>query len=199
MDKQVSRQYFNNRAAHWDETERSNAPAQLQAMAVKLDFPPDAQVMDVGTGTGIFVPYIRSKLNGDGRVVCVDYAFQMLEIALEKNGNSRVEYVCAEIETVGFRAGIFDAVVCYSTFPHFHDKPLALRTIFALLRPSGQVFICHTASWEFINDIHRGIPDFTDHLIPPNDEMRAMMGAVGFTDIDIDEDETYYLASGTKK
>lgn len=198
MDKTISRQYFNDHALSWDETVRSNAPHQLSALAGRLPLAPDARVMDVGSGTGVFVPYIQRKLNGRGRVVCIDFAFEMLSIARRKNGNQHVSHLCAEIETAGFKSGVFDAAVCYSTFPHFHDKPLALFNIHALLRSGGRVFICHTASREFINNIHRNIADFTDHLIPGQDEMRVLLAAAGFRDIVIEEDEDAYLAVGIK-
>jgi len=96
MDKRISRQYFNNAASHWDETVRNNDPVKLQELAERLAFPPDALVLDVGTGTGVFVPYIQGKLNGSGRITCVDFAFRMLEIAQKKNGNEGIEHICAE-------------------------------------------------------------------------------------------------------
>lgn len=198
MDKSISRQYFNDHAQGWDTTKRSNAPHQLQAMAARLDFPTDALVMDVGSGTGVFVPYVQRKLCELGLVVCVDFAFKMLDIARIKNSNHTINYLCAEIETAGFSANVFDAAVCYSTFPHFHDKPLALENIYRLLKPGSRIFICHTASREFINNIHLNIPDFIDHLIPPKDEMLVLMKEAGYHDIRIEEAQDSYLACGTK-
>jgi len=198
MDKQISRQFFNNKASHWDETVRNNDPVKLRMMAERLSFPPDARVLDVGTGTGVFVSYILSRLNGSGRVECVDFAFRMLEIAQKKNGNEGIEHVCAEIETAGFTRGIFDAAVCYSTFPHFHDKAQALENIYNLLAAGGKVSICHTASWEAINAIHQNIPDLKDHLIPEEGVMRKMLTAAGFGEVVITNDVEYYLAEAKR-
>ncbi len=198
MNKQISRQFFNNEASHWDETVRNNDPAKLQDLIERLVFPEDARVLDVGTGTGVFVTYIQSKLNGSGRVACVDFAFRMLEIAQKKNGNEGVEHVCAEIETVGFAGCVFDTVVCYSTFPHFHEKFLALANICNLLKPGGKVFICHTASRNEINAIHRKIPDLSDHLIPKEDTMREMLSGAGFDEVSITDNAGYYLAEAKR-
>ncbi|MCD6577296.1 MAG: class I SAM-dependent methyltransferase [Anaerolineaceae bacterium] len=200
MDKRISRQYFNNAASHWDETVRNNDPAKLRAMAKRLEFSPDARVLDVGTGTGVFVPYMQSKLNGGrGGVTCVDYAFRMLEIAQKKNGNEGIKYVCAEIETVKFSEGLlFDAVVCYSTFPHFHDKPRALENIYNLLTAGGKLFICHTASREVVNVIHQQISDLRDHLIPEEKAMRDMLTSAGFSEAAIANDAEYYLVEAKK-
>ena len=198
MDKRISRQFFNNAASRWDETVHNNDPVKLRAMVERLAFPPDARVLDVGTGTGVFVPYIRSKLNGSGRVLCVDFAFCMLEIAQEKNGDEGIEHVCAEIEMVGFAGGVFDTAVCYSTFPHFHDKQLALVKIYNLLKAGGKAFICHTASRNEINAIHRKIPSLRDHLIPEEIAMREMLAAAGFDEVVITDKEGYYLTEVKK-
>lgn len=198
MDKKVSRQFFNTEAAHWDESAGNNDQVKLKDMADRLNFLPNAKVLDVGTGTGVFVPYIRSKLNGKGYIVCVDFAYQMLEIATQKNGYTKVDYVCAEIETVGYMKGIFDAAICYSTFPHFHDKPLAIQNIFDMLTVGGKAYICHTASREFINEIHRKIPDLRDHLIPEKDEMWKMMKKAGFRNISIENESEFYIVTGTR-
>jgi demethylmenaquinone methyltransferase/2-methoxy-6-polyprenyl-1,4-benzoquinol methylase len=198
MDKQISRQYFNNAASRWDETVRNNDPVKLQELIERLTFPPDAKVLDVGTGTGVFVPYIQGKLNSRGRVACVDFAFHMLEIAQKKNGNEGVEQVCAEIETVGFTGSVFDVAVCYSAFPHFHEKLMALENIHNSLRVGGKVFICHTASRDEINAIHHKIPDLRDHLIPKEDTMREMLTSAGFDEVSIIDTAGYYLAEAKK-
>ena len=198
MDKRISRQFFNDAASHWDETARNNDPVKLQELIERLTFPPESWVLDVGTGTGLFVPYIQGKLNGSGRVACVDFAFRMLEIARQKDWNEDIEHVCAEIESVGFASDVFDAAVCYSTFPHFHEKLLALENIQNLLKAGGKVFICHTASRDEINAIHHKIPDLSDHLIPKEDAMREMMAMAGFGEVSIMDNAGYYLAEAKK-
>ncbi len=198
MDKQISRQFFNERADDWDETPRSNAPQQLEAMIARLDLREGSRVLDVGTGTGVFIPYIKQKIGSKGYVACVDFALNMLLIAVQKDRNRCMLPVCAEIETAGFKLSVFDAVICYSTFPHFHDKPVALSNIHALLKESGKVFICHTASREHINSIHLNIPDFHDHLIPKYDEMFSLLQGADFRKILIEEGADAYLAVGQK-
>ena len=198
MDKRISRQYFNNAASHWDETVRNNDSVKLQELIERLAFPPEAWVLDAGAGTGVFVPYIQGKLNGSGRITCVDFAFRMLEIAQKKTGDKDSEHVCAEIETMGFAGGVFDVAVCYSTFPHFHEKLLALENICNFLKAGGKVFICHTASRDEINAIHHKIPDLSDHLIPKENAMREMLAAAGFGEVSITDNAGYYLAEAKK-
>lgn len=198
MDKRVSRKYFNDKAEGWDETVRNNDAQKLRALSDRLIIPEQAWILDVGTGTGVFLPYLKEKVNHQSRVICMDFAFNMLVQAKLKNVAVDVDYVCAEIESLRFSPGLFDVVMCYSTFPHFHDKPRALLTIHQLLKPGGRMYIGHTASRETINNIHRAIPDFQDHLIPDKNEMEILFHKAGFSEFAISEYPDSYLASARK-
>ncbi len=198
MDKTISRKFFNDRAEHWDETVRNNDPRKLRKMADRLDLKESNFILDVGTGTGVFIPYISEKLNSSGRILSMDFAINMLLKAQVKYSNGRsLNYVCSEIETLHLDGDCFDTAVCYSTFPHFHDKPRALRNLTYLLKPQGTLFICHTASKETINAIHKNIPDFQDHLIPENDEMTRLLEDAGFSHVSIEDHEESYLLTAT--
>ena len=196
MDKSISRKYFNDHSEHWDETPRSTE--KLQAMADMLEISPHDRVLDVGTGTGIFLPYLSAKLDGDSLIVCVDFAINMLTIARQKVLNEKILYVCSEIENVNFYGEVFDASVCYSTFPHFHNKEQSLKNIHHLLKPGGTLYICHTASKEVINEIHRRIPDLQDHLIPGNKVMKNLIKTAGFKEVEIMDEEQFYLIRAEK-
>ena len=198
MDKRVSRKYFNEKAEQWDETIRNNDAKKLQALADRLFIPEQAWILDVGTGTGVFLPYLKKRVNHNSRVICMDFAFNMLVQAKSKKMVGSVDYICAEIESLRFSHELFDVVMCYSTFPHFHDKPSALLTIHQLLKPGGSLYIGHTASRETINNIHRAIPDFQDHLIPDKNKMENLFQQAGFFEFDVSELADSYLAAARK-
>lgn len=200
MDKTISRKFFNDSAEHWDETVRNNDPYKLRNMANRLDIKETAYVLDVGTGTGVFIPYIAAKLNNTGKILSMDFAINMLLKAESKfRLNGSLDYVCAEIETFHLQTHMFDAAVCYSTFPHFHDKPQALSSLTILLKPEGTLYICHTASKEAINAIHTNIPDFRDHLIPGNKVMKQLLEDAGFSEVQIKDEKDYYLVTAKNK
>ena len=85
MDKRVSRQYFNDLASTWDETARNNDPLKLQALVNKLELPSSGWILDVGTGTGVFLPYISGSVNGGCQLVSMDFALNMVAIAKKKH------------------------------------------------------------------------------------------------------------------
>jgi ubiquinone/menaquinone biosynthesis C-methylase UbiE len=91
-----------------------------------------------------------------------------------------------------------DAAVCYSSFPHFQDKPQAISEIYRVLKPGGRLYICHTSSRAAINDIHRQIPAVQHDTIPDEDEMEKLLAGAGFTGIAISDGPDSYLASAGK-
>jgi ubiquinone/menaquinone biosynthesis C-methylase UbiE len=194
----MSKEFFNSRAATWDEKAAERDTTRLEAMAARLDIKPGAAVLDVGTGTGVFVPYILKKIGSEGKLVCLDFAEEMLKIACAKGFRGNIEYICDDIENCRLPDKSFDAVVCYSVFPHFCDKPKALKKIGRLLKDNRKLFICHTSSRQAINDIHRSVPEVCDHLLPRNEEMRRMLAGAGFKDISIADGKDDYLVSARK-
>ena len=122
----MSREFFNARAATWDEKIAEKDTSKLEAMLSRIDIKPGDAVLDVGTGTGVFVPYLLRKIGSRGSFVCLDFAEDMLAIARRKDFPGNISYFCADIEDSGLPGESFDAVVCYSVFPHFQDKHIGL-------------------------------------------------------------------------
>ncbi|UCH50554.1 MAG: class I SAM-dependent methyltransferase, partial [Chloroflexota bacterium] len=138
----MTRSFFNSKADIWDEKIGEKDPDKLEDMAKNLDIQPGYIVLDVGTGTGIFVPFLLKKIGDTGKLVCLDSAEKMLEKAQNKNFKGNIEYVCGDICSTQLGDGIFDVVVCYYSFPHFKDKTKDLQEIKRLLKKDGKLFIC---------------------------------------------------------
>ena len=194
----MSRAYFNAKAAIWDEIIAEKDTAKLSALADRMNIEPGSMVLDVGTGTGVFMPYILSKIGENGRLVAADLAEEMLKIARTKNFKGNIEYLNADVTCIPLPDQVFDAVVCYSSFPHFQDKPRALGELNRVLKKGGRLFICHTSGRTTINEIHRQIPAVENDAIPDKDEMYMMLSANGFTDIGIDDGSDGYFASASR-
>ena len=194
----MSRDFFNSRAATWDENVAEKDVSKLEAIAERLDIRPGAAVLDIGTGTGVFVPFILKKIGSRGKLVCLDFAEEMLKIARAKGFKGNVSYLCADIENCGLADNSFDAVVCYSVFPHFDDKLMVFKEIHRLLKKGGKLFICHSSSKQAINDIHKSIPEVCSHLFPENEETHRMLSDAGFDDIAISDGKEDYLVAARK-
>ena len=192
------RAYFNAKADTWDETIAERDTNRLRQMADRLPLQPGSTVLDVGTGTGVFLPFILEKIGSHGRIIALDVADQMLLKAKAKGFAGNVDYLCADIMDIPLGNEIFDAVVCYSSFPHFQDKPKALGEIYRVTRSGGYLFICHTSSRDAINEIHSSIPEVENDLIPDEDEMQIMLAKAGFIDIRIEDYRENYLCCARK-
>jgi ubiquinone/menaquinone biosynthesis C-methylase UbiE len=190
--------YFNSKAAIWDAKIAEKDSQKLADMAGNLDIRPGSTILDVGTGTGVFVPFLLEKIGARGKLVCLDSADKMLEIARQKNFPGDIEYICSDIAGTRFSDEVFDAVVCYSSFPHFHDKSQALKEIGRILKKGGRLFICHTSSRSAINKIHREIPELTRDLIPDNAVMLDLLSSAGFGQIEVSDETGWYLAKAAR-
>ena len=192
------RAYFNQKAAIWDETIAERDTAKLERMAQRLNIKPGSTILDIGTGTGVFLPFLLREIGRKGQIVALDFAEEMLRKARAKGFNGNIYYLNADVTNIPLGKEIFDIVVCYSSFPHFQDKPKALAEIKRVTKNGGELFICHTSSRAIINQIHCQIPAVANDIIPDEGEMRIMLSMAGFTDIGIDDSNQNYLARARK-
>ncbi len=191
------RAYFNQKAASWDETSSERDTTKLEQMAKRLDIKPGSIVLDVGTGTGVFIHFLLREVGKGGRIVALDFAEKMLGRACTKGFNGNIDYLCAEVTNIPLGNEIFDIIVCYSSFPHFQDKPRALAEMNRVIKSGGRLLICHTSSRARINQIHRQIPAVENDIIPDRGEMQIILLRAGFIEIKRDDSESY-LASARK-
>jgi ubiquinone/menaquinone biosynthesis C-methylase UbiE len=190
--------YFNSKGDIWDTKIAEKDTNKLANMANNLDLRPGSTILDVGTGTGVFVPFLLEKIGIKGKLVCLDSAEKMLEIARYKIFQGNIEYICSNITNTKFCDEVFDAVVCYSSFPHFNDKLQALKEMRRVLKKGGRLFICHTSSRSAINKIHQQVPELTKDLIPDNEDMLFLLSSAGFCQIEVRDETSWYLAKAER-
>lgn len=192
------RNYFNERAEIWDENIAEKDTVKLKLMAKRLKLKTGSVVLDVGTGTGVFLPYLLSHIGEKGKIVALDFAEEMLKKAQAKGFQANIDYLQADITCIPLRDEIFDSVVCYSSFPHFQDKLKTLSEMKRVLKNSGRLFICHTSSRVEINHIHHQISIMQKDVLPDSKEMKSLLTMTEFTGIKVEDNQDSYLASAVK-
>lgn len=109
----------------------------------RLGLQPGETVLDVACGTGP-ATVEAARVVGDGRVIGVDYAEQMLAIAREKVARldaGNVELRAADISALELEEGSFDAVLSVLGIFFFDDMKAFLEMLWRWTRPRGRLAI----------------------------------------------------------
>lgn len=195
----MTQAYFNSKADIWDEQIAEKDKRKLEQMSDKLGISSGATIVDIGTGTGVFLPYLFQKAGVNGKIIALDIADKMLLKAKSKQITGNIDFVCGDVMALPLPDNFCDAVVCYSCLPHFHDKAKAMIEIKRALKKGGHVIICHTSGRKYINSIHKEIQGMQEHILPDAIEMTEMLAEAGFTDIKVEDKTDSYFASAFKK
>lgn len=150
----TQREFFNSMAEKWD-TVCQHDTNKIKYILDRLNINNGAKILDVGTGTGILLPFLTEKAGEDGEITAIDVSEKMLEVAQRKYSYNNVTFVCGDVLDSGLQSEYFDFVVCYSVFPHFDDKQSAIGVISKYLKKGGKFAVCHSQSREAINNLHR--------------------------------------------
>ncbi|HWQ62272.1 MAG TPA: class I SAM-dependent methyltransferase [Negativicutes bacterium] len=184
--------FFNNLAADWDNMPQPDQK-KLTHIAARLQLHAGQAVLDVGTGTGVMLPFLREGIGPDGTLIAVDIAEKMIAKASEKYA-SLARFQTADVAALPFADGSFDRVICYSAFPHFPDKEMALREMARVLKPTGAIFVAHSAGREHVNHFHHSLKSFVSHdHLPDDEEMRRLGTATGCEADFIENSQDYYI------
>ena len=96
-------------------------------------------VLDVACGTGIVARTAARRVGAGGRVVGVDLNDAMLTVAARVCPG--VDLRRADVASLPFGDGTFDAVLCQMAMMFFPDPPGALREMGRVTRPGGIVVV----------------------------------------------------------
>lgn len=193
------RGFFNDRAEVWDQISVHDQ-AKVEYIMDILAIQGHERILDIGTGTGIMIPYYERHLR-DGKIVAVDYSKMMIEVARSKYPEGEhplVSFVVSDLYDLDY-CNEFDLVVCYSCFPHFVDQPLAIEVLSKALREGGCLAIAHSDSAKKINGIHmEGGVEIENDFLPSMERLRQMMADRGLTMIFERDDEDFFICIGKK-
>jgi ubiquinone/menaquinone biosynthesis C-methylase UbiE len=195
------RAFFDAGADNWEAMSAERERLQrIAAVAEWFDIDAGQSVLDVGTGTGVMLPFLSRMVGPRGRVVGIDFSFSMVDKAWKQNIDSNVLSVAnAGVGAIPFREGTFDRVTCFSAFPHFPDKPRALAEMTRVLKDGGRLFVAHMHSREEIAALHGSVGGAVGRdRLPDPDEMTRLMEVAGLTEATVENAPGKYFARGKK-
>ena len=137
-------------------------------------------VLDLGTGTGVLLPYLSDIVGPEGHVTAIDLSEGMLSIALKKYGHlENVEFLKLDFEEEQI-PGKYDIAMLYSVYPHLHAPADTLEWLFKMnMKPNGRIVIAFPSDEVFINNIHHERKAEHDHL-PTAHTLAEMIRNWGF-------------------
>ena len=116
-------------------------------VAQALALPPDRRVLDVGCGSGWLSEYF-ARLGYD--VTGIDISPDLIEVARERVARVpygadhetplRCRFLVHDVEGAPLEEQ-FDAVVCYDSLHHFEDERAVLKSLAAMTKYGGSLFI----------------------------------------------------------
>ncbi len=197
MDKR--RNFFDHHAETWDRDLQYEAKRLKLIEVVKaFELSPGDSLLDVGTGTGILLPFIKEAIGPRGILFAMDFSFRMLEQAKLRPGIEK-NIINASVEAIPFQSDRFDRVTCFSAFPHFPNKLRALSEMVRVLRRGGKLFIAHLHSIEEINQLHKHIGGpVSNDFLPSPDEFRRLLIESGLDEVSIINEPGRFLARGKR-
>ncbi len=142
MGREIS-QVMGHRGAGWLERASRVREELPDVLVDHLQLHPDAEVADIGAGTGYFTFRI-SRLVPQGRVFAVDIQPEMLAIVekrMARRGIDNVVPILGSIDDPKLSAQGVDVVLLVDTYHEFSHPFEMMRGIYRGLRPGGRVFL----------------------------------------------------------
>jgi demethylmenaquinone methyltransferase / 2-methoxy-6-polyprenyl-1,4-benzoquinol methylase len=106
---------------------------------------PGSKVLDIAAGTGDLTVLISRRVGPQGSVILSDINDQMLQAGRARlaraNIPDNVQFLLADAEHLQFEDNTFDAATIGYGIRNFTNKMQALREIFRVLKPGGQLTI----------------------------------------------------------
>jgi 2-polyprenyl-3-methyl-5-hydroxy-6-metoxy-1,4-benzoquinol methylase len=127
-------------------TLRARAGRSRFARLLDAAIPGDAQVLDLGCGTGQLGIFLAT---GDRTVIGADLSRPSLEVArdaAERFGVS-ARFVEIDLRAPGLRRDAFDVVICTGVLHHTPDPRAAFASVARLARPGGVLVIGVYNAW----------------------------------------------------
>ena len=154
---------------------------------------PGETVADFGSGGGIDLVLAAHKVGPTGKVIGIDFAPHMIEIAkqvMEEAGLSdRVEFILLDIENPEVPDNIADVVISNCVINLCPCKPCVYKQVFDILKPGGRLAISDIVTIGYVDpkvgEYFRSIWTGCTGGAIPEDEYLKIVQDVGFSQLQV--------------
>ena len=193
-------EYFDQLAPTWDKELTQERQECLSNIVKELGIKPGYCVLDIGSGTGVLLPFLMAYLGDEGKIIALDFSADMLGQAKAKTFQSTVDFAQADVIAIPLADNSADLAMCNSAFPHFNDKVRSLKEIVRVLRNNGRLVICHTMGREMINQLHQSIGGaVANDLLPDEFQLKRLIRQAGLKVTHFEDVPERYLVIAEKR
>ncbi len=191
----------------YDEQDASNVPATALQASLGCGNPTalaqlnaGETVLDLGSGGGIDVILSARRVGPAGKAYGLDMTDEMLALAEEnkrKAGAANVEFLKGQIEDIPLPGNAVDVVISNCVINLSADKDRALQEAFRVLKPGGRFAVSDVViRGEVPEEVRRSMELWVGCIAGAlsEDEYRAKLAAVGFTDIELETTRVFNVA-----
>ena len=196
------KQYFDDHAERWlDMWYKDPATGRydkhekdFKRLFSLLPMKPGDRVLDAGCGTGVLVPFVLERITSTGILYELDFSEKMIEANRGLHVQENIRFIVSDAESAPLEEVSCDVVICFSCFPHFHEKEKAMRALSRILKPHGAFAVSHFKSSEGINKHHGSCHAVMHDHLPEEAAMRALFQKVDLNiEVFIDEPGFYCI------
>jgi ubiquinone/menaquinone biosynthesis C-methylase UbiE len=198
------KEFFNSHAEKWcdmwykdDATGRYDKYARsFERLFSLLPLKAGDCVLDAGCGTGVLVPFILERIGRSGTLYELDFAEEMIEVNRRLHNGENIRFITADAEDAPLDDASCNVVICFSVFPHFHDKEKATVTLSRILKTGGTFVVAHFDSSEGIARHHGSCKAVMHDRLPDAAAMGALLGRADLASrVFIDEPGFYCIVA----
>jgi demethylmenaquinone methyltransferase/2-methoxy-6-polyprenyl-1,4-benzoquinol methylase len=181
---------------------------ELRERAVEsLGLDAGERVLELGCGPGNSFDALRTRVEGQGNIVGVDYTHGMVERAAErirKAGWENIHPICGDSSRPGVDDEAFDAVYASMTLSAMPNPAGALDAAYRALRPGGRIVILDAQPfqerpWTLLNSVIVPLSKYATNWFPEEPIPRALDARFDSTTVTAFNAGTVFIAAARNR
>lgn len=170
--------FFNIVAPEWDSRDTLSKPEAIDRLLTLGGVKECDSILDLGTGTGVLLPYLARRVGACGSITAVDLSEGMLTLAKAKAVTlvPHPQFLQTDFEAQRL-PGMYDHIIMYCVYPHLEHPVKTLRRLRREnLQPGGNILIAFPTEASRINAIHHRVR-VDHHYLPSPRELTTYLRA----------------------